>query len=127
MRSFKDVVIDNLPWIITALIGVGAFVATFKYQGDAIVKNEKQIEVSFTAIDKLEKNSIAELKNQLVENKIKIEQMEKSNSQMAKTDIQMTKISSKVEEIQNDIIEIKGDIRDIKNIILKPSMTAALK
>jgi hypothetical protein len=45
MKSFKQVIAENVIWIITTLVAVGAFAATVKYQGDAISENSKNIAV----------------------------------------------------------------------------------
>jgi hypothetical protein len=50
MKSFKQVIAENIIWIITTLVAVGSFAATVKYQGDAISENSKNIAVINSAI-----------------------------------------------------------------------------
>ena len=70
-HSAKEIVINNLVWIITSLLAIGVLTATIKYQGELIENNsdciEKDkeriicIEKSLVRIESMEKN-IAEIK-----------------------------------------------------------------
>lgn len=82
MRRMKDVLIDNLVWIITILIAIGSFVATSAYQGKAIEDNNIE--------DKSVHSKLAE----------KISDIEK-------TCIKLDSIQSDIKDIKDDIKEIK--------------------
>jgi len=68
MKSIKEIFVRNLPWIITSLLAVGAFVATVKYQGDAIAACEKLNEENRDRIFAIEK---AMVKLEIIQEDIK--------------------------------------------------------
>jgi hypothetical protein len=43
MRTVKEVIVNNIIWIITTLLAIGAFAATVKHQGDSIAECNKAI------------------------------------------------------------------------------------
>ena len=58
MKSAKEIVTDNLPWIITTLLAIGAFGATIKYHGDVIAANGKLNDENRDRISAMEKTVI---------------------------------------------------------------------
>lgn len=75
-KSAKEIIISNMPWIVTTLLAIGAFVTTVKYQGEAITANAISIVVDRERIITVEKSlvkveaiqsDIAEIKSDIKE------------------------------------------------------------
>jgi len=57
-HSAKEIVINNLVWIITSLLAIGVFTATIKYQGESIKNNSDCIEKDKERIICIEKSLV---------------------------------------------------------------------
>lgn len=117
MKSTREIIESNLAWIITVLVSIGFFVATFKYQGDAISRAEAQNVSNLESINKIEKTALADLNRQLAETKVKLDRMEKSDVQADKNNVQMSKMSAQISSLQDAVTDIKIDLREVKNDI----------
>lgn len=91
-KSFKDIALANLPWIITSLLTIGALGATIKYQGEAIDGAKLVGSNNNSRINSLESDRLVAIEKTLV----------------------------RFESIQDDIKEIKDDLKDIKKVIFRP-------
>lgn len=58
MKTLKDIIESNLPWIITTLLAAGAFGATVKYQGESIASIDRSVSMDRIRIENVEKNLI---------------------------------------------------------------------
>jgi len=58
MKGLREKVVDNLPWIITTLLAIGAFGATIKYQGEAIASNDRADSVAHEKIYTIERTLV---------------------------------------------------------------------
>ena len=94
MKTIRDIVTDNLPWVITAILTIGIFAATVKYQGESLIETNKQLTIDHARLEKAE----AQLQTHV--------------------EVSMEKLS----RIQSDIHEIKQDLKDVKQIVLKPAI-----
>ena len=74
MKSFRDIAADNLPWIITTLLAIGAFAGTVNYQGKAIESANTSLNADHERIISMEKalvrvelmqNDIQEIKSDI--------------------------------------------------------------
>jgi chromosome segregation ATPase len=114
MKSTREIIEANIAWIITVLVSIGFFVATFKYQGDAISRAEAQNASNLESINKIEKTAIADLNRQLAETKVKLERMEASETRAQKTDTQIATMAANILSLQEAVSEVKLDLREVK-------------
>jgi len=120
-KSLKELVTDNLPWIITTLLTVGGLVVTIRYQGEAIASTEVRVDLQHTRIETIEKNLI---QIEVIQKDISTM---KSDMKELKLDIQNNKIEilTNNKELKKEMMantsELKTDIKEIKSIILKPA------
>lgn len=84
MSGFKEFIVNNLPWIITTLLAIGAFAATIKFQGD-------KLNDAFTGIGGHE-NRIDRIESAIVK---------------------IDEVQNDVKDIKEDIREIRSDIKCI--------------
>jgi hypothetical protein len=114
MKSTREIIESNLAWIVTVLVSIGFFVATFKYQGNAISRAEAQNAFNLESINKIEKTAIADLNRQLAETKVKLERMEASETRAQKTDTQIATMAANILSLQEAVSEVKLDLREVK-------------
>ena len=57
-KSVKEILIGNLPWIITTLLAIGAFITTVKYQGEAIASSALTMAADHERIVEVEKSLV---------------------------------------------------------------------
>jgi predicted phage-related endonuclease len=117
MKSTREIIESNLAWIITVLVSIGFFVATFKFQGETIARIEEQNTANLVSIDKIEKTSLADLNRQLAEAKVKLDRMEASDIMSRKSDTQVTTMAANITSLQESVSEIKIDLREVKGDI----------
>lgn len=58
MKTLKETIIDNLPWLITTLLAIGAFGATIKYHGEAIANTTSSLQLEHARIESIEKSMV---------------------------------------------------------------------
>jgi len=110
MRSAKEVVMDNLVWIITSLLALGVFSANIRFQGAAIESNRSNIDRDKERIICIEKSLI------------KIESMERD----------LTEIKYDIKDIKKIIFkpvisfESTKDTKDTKDITEKHTSVASI-
>ena len=114
MKSTREIIESNLAWIITVLVSIGFFVATFKYQGEAIARAELQNASNLASIDKIEKTALADLNRQLAETKVKLDRVETSDIRSQKTETQIATMAANITSLQEAVSEVKLDLREVK-------------
>jgi len=114
MKSTREIIESNLAWIITVLVSIGFFVATFKYQGEAIARAELQNASNLASIDKIEKTALADLNRQLAETKVKLDRVEASETRSQKTETQIATMAANITSLQEAVAEVKLDLREVK-------------
>jgi uncharacterized coiled-coil protein SlyX len=114
MKSTREIIESNLAWIITVLVSIGFFVATFKYQGNAIDRAEAQNISNLASIDRIEKTALADLNRQLAETKVKLDRMEVSDARSQKTETQIATMAANITSLQEAVAEVKLDLREVK-------------